>query len=661
VSGRTSAPARLPDDAWRNAHMLRAWRTRDFRAVFLLACQLGLTPESIAANTGLPRDLVVNVMKDNTKLDNATMVESVARGLSMPDNVREAAGLAPRVASPVPIPAPQSRAAKSDRPPASGRRDPVGVRIAMLRRARGLTQELLAERAGVSLESVRKVEHQTRTPSLAMLDALAGALDITAGELIDSSASKEQPGEKRKRPPEYLPAEIISRPDFAKACAARDLGAIFTIAVSAGFTVSHLARRCEMTPSQVSDYMAGRRTAKDIKVFERVSDRLQIPGKMLRIGSRALSLREAESGEQMTQSATIVATQVFDSGGGGLSRSTDMNGDSEVLADQISELVSWAEATNVGDGTLAYLDDATLRLARDCLTVPPFRTRERASVLVSRIFGILKEGRQRIGQTRDLYVTAGKLCAILSWVSSDLGQLAAAEAHARNGWALAEQADHNGLRALVLCAQSKNEFWNGRYASAATYARRGYDFKPPGSARILLACQEADAFQAMGSLDDARETLGRAVRTQEGIRQSDELGGIFACGTARQANYSIATYLRAGSVDGALQQVERAEAAWRDGEDWAYGTWAQVQIGAAIAYIMKGEIDGASAVLRPVLDQPAESRLATLTTRLSHDVAPLLDNPAIGKSKSAIMIREGISDYGLGHSHVRSLLAGENL
>jgi len=33
--------------------MLRAWRTHDFRAVFLLAGRLGLTPEIIADNTGL--------------------------------------------------------------------------------------------------------------------------------------------------------------------------------------------------------------------------------------------------------------------------------------------------------------------------------------------------------------------------------------------------------------------------------------------------------------------------------------------------------------------------------------------------------------------------------------------------------------------------------
>jgi len=35
----------------------------------------------------------------------------------------------------------------------------------------------------------------------------------------------------RLRPPDYLPSEALSRPDFADACDNRDLGAIFRIAV----------------------------------------------------------------------------------------------------------------------------------------------------------------------------------------------------------------------------------------------------------------------------------------------------------------------------------------------------------------------------------------------------------------------------------------------
>jgi hypothetical protein len=93
----------------------------------------------------------------------------------------------------------------------------------------------------------------------------------------------------RLRPPDYLPRELLSRPDFADACDSRDLGAIFKIATKwggVGFTPSHLARRCEMSVGRVGHYMRGLKQAQSIEVFERVSDALHIPGVMLGISRR---------------------------------------------------------------------------------------------------------------------------------------------------------------------------------------------------------------------------------------------------------------------------------------------------------------------------------------------------------------------------------------
>lgn len=94
----------------------------------------------------------------------------------------------------------------------------------------------------------------------------------------------------RYRPPDYLPAEVLTRSDFVDACASRDLGAIFRVAVKwggAGFTSSHIARRCEMSVGRVQDYMKDRKRAQSIEVFERVSDGLHIPGSMLGISRRS--------------------------------------------------------------------------------------------------------------------------------------------------------------------------------------------------------------------------------------------------------------------------------------------------------------------------------------------------------------------------------------
>ncbi len=62
----------------------------------------------------------------------------------------------------------------------------------------------------------------------------------------------------RRRIPDYLPRDVLARPDFAEACADRKLGAMLRIALAlggSGFSKNHLARRCQMTPSQVQDYM----------------------------------------------------------------------------------------------------------------------------------------------------------------------------------------------------------------------------------------------------------------------------------------------------------------------------------------------------------------------------------------------------------------------
>ncbi len=111
----------------------------------------------------------------------------------------------------------------------------------------------------------------------------------------------------RQRPPDYLPPDVLARPDFSQACAERDLGAIFEISNrygGLGFTRSHIARRCEMTVSRVIDYIEGRKHAQNIEVFERVSDRLHIPGAML-----GISRREWEESAALSGDSSILASQ----------------------------------------------------------------------------------------------------------------------------------------------------------------------------------------------------------------------------------------------------------------------------------------------------------------------------------------------------------------
>lgn len=63
----------------------------------------------------------------------------------------------------------------------------IGGRIRKLREARDLTQEALAERAGISPTYQSRIELGDKRPSLGVLVRIATALDITVDRLLTGS------------------------------------------------------------------------------------------------------------------------------------------------------------------------------------------------------------------------------------------------------------------------------------------------------------------------------------------------------------------------------------------------------------------------------------------------------------------------------------------
>ena len=61
-----------------------------------------------------------------------------------------------------------------------------GRHLRSLRRARGLTQEVLAERSNLSADTIRRLEHGSFSPSLATLRGLCLGLDLAMSTLFAS-------------------------------------------------------------------------------------------------------------------------------------------------------------------------------------------------------------------------------------------------------------------------------------------------------------------------------------------------------------------------------------------------------------------------------------------------------------------------------------------
>jgi transcriptional regulator with XRE-family HTH domain len=73
-----------------------------------------------------------------------------------------------------------------------GIRELLAQNLKTNRRRRGLTQEKLAEKAGISAHYLAMVEVSRKFPTPEMLDRLAKALDIETYKLFEMSATPEE-------------------------------------------------------------------------------------------------------------------------------------------------------------------------------------------------------------------------------------------------------------------------------------------------------------------------------------------------------------------------------------------------------------------------------------------------------------------------------------
>ena len=352
--------------------------------------------------------------------------------------------------------------------------------------------------------------------------------------------------------------------------------------------VHELARRSHYTAGYISNLRSGRKKPSREAAAE-LDALLQAEGQLLRT-LRSPDVATAEAGYTLP------------------------------LVDQLTseaiELGRLAGKGSVGNGTIEQLDDAITRVARDHLICAPEPLLHRAAAISGQVRRLLSE-QQRLRHTRGLMLVGAKAQAFLAAVCGDLGQQAAAAAHARTALILAQEAGHPGTVAVALSALSKVAFWDGNERRAADLARSGFEVCPPNSTRVLLACQEADA----AALPAAQEAITRAERAEDEITADDDLPGLYSCGPGRRAGYAMTYHLRASQPAKVLTAGTLADQVQDDGQ--SYGTWAQVQINAALAHLSNGSVDGAAHRLSPVLALPPDKRLATFDGKLARALAAL--------------------------------------
>ena len=302
------------------------------------------------------------------------------------------------------------------------------------------------------------------------------------------------------------------------------------------------------------------------------------------------------------------------------------------------EVIAWVESTNISDDIIDYLTRATLKAAEDHLSTPPKVMLGRVRQLHAIVTTLLRGGRQRIRQSRELLRLDAELLAHLCQLLGDVHRDRAAYASGQAAMVVAGEAGSSP--ATAFSAQAQIARWRHRHAEAADLAAEGFKHDAPAPLRVLLAYQEASAAAAAGQARRAHTAIARA----EAIDDPGASDSAWSCPPARQALYRIGVELNLGHPREVLQQAAEAKPLWKSDPPHGFGTWAHYQIVVANAHLMLGSADGATEQIAPVLSLPSEYRLSTLVEHMT-TVEALLEQERFNGSADTPGIRAQLAEF----------------
>jgi tetratricopeptide (TPR) repeat protein len=317
-----------------------------------------------------------------------------------------------------------------------------------------------------------------------------------------------------------------------------------------------------------------------------------------------------------------------------------------LMADDVGDLAAWITATNTSDEAIGHIERAAAALADLHTQVPDRKVLADVMQLHRTAQLLLRGGRQRLRQTRELVRLDGNVLAHASVLLSNLGENQAAESYGQAALLYLEEADAS--QATAWYALAKIARWQHRYVAAADLARQGLEQRPghpPVSPMsVQLASYEANAAALLGDRPRARQALDRAGSIAERLTPATESMSPWSFPPGRQAIFSLSVLLRTGDPVGALRTAAEAEGNWAAGALRNPWTWAQVRTGAAIAHLAQSSLDGAVEQAAPVLALPPDMRITTVTGWLA-DLDRELCRPQFASSQRAAGLRQEIREF----------------
>lgn len=304
------------------------------------------------------------------------------------------------------------------------------------------------------------------------------------------------------------------------------------------------------------------------------------------------------------------------------------------------DVMTWVTATNASD-------DAIAELARGARYLADAHGRMPAGMILREVLGmhraahaLLRGGRQRLAQTRELMRIDSALLAHACLLLGDLGQYEEARTYGTAALLCAQEAGAD--EGMAWTALAKTARWQDRFTEAAGLAARGFEASGAAPVRAELAYREANAIALFGDVPRARTGLRKADQASEGL--DDEGTSAWSFSRGRRAIFTLSVCVHTGDPEGALLAAQEADDYWAAGGGKVTATWAQVRAGAAMAYLLTGSLDGAAGQLGLVLELPSAQRISTVTGYLD-GISGMLQARRFAGSPLATRLGELIREF----------------
>lgn len=275
----------------------------------------------------------------------------------------------------------------------------------------------------------------------------------------------------------------------------------------------------------------------------------------------------------------------------------------------VEQLVAEITESSTSNDAIELLDQGTATLAR-LHTRAPARDVLRQVLRLRANAHALVQGPIRLSQARDVYRIESELLAHSCMLLSDLKLYGEAYRHGMAGLTFAAEAGSSD--AIIRSALAKSLRWEERLVESVDMARAGYESSPMTPIRLQLGSYEANAAALLGDATRACAVL-RRVEMETPACESDAGDTVWSFPGPRQAIFALSVATQNGDPDGALRAAAMADESWAAGAPVIKANWAQIRIGAATAYLDRGDVDAAADEVAPVLDLPPELRVATVT------------------------------------------------